>query len=124
ELTLSIDNRGRYYHRIISLSLGSPPSGSCRDDPVCRVVEEAWNHGITVVAAAGNSGPEPGTISSPGNHPRIITVGASDDNDTADPGNDTIASFSSRGPTADGVEKPDLVAPGVDTKIGRASCRE
>ncbi len=109
-----IDNRDRYNIRIISLSLGSPPSGSWRDDPVCRVVEEAWNHGITVVAAAGNSGPEPGTISSPGNHPRIITVGASDDNDTADPGNDTIASFSSRGPTADGVEKPDLVAPGVD----------
>ncbi|MFS8513687.1 MAG: S8 family serine peptidase, partial [Planifilum fulgidum] len=52
--------------------------------------------------------------SSPGNHPRIITVGASDDNDTADPGNDTIASFSSRGPTADGVVKPDLIAPGVD----------
>lgn len=109
-----IDHRDQYNIRIISLSLGSPPSGSYRDDPVCRVVEEAWNHGITVVAAAGNSGPESGTISSPGNHPRIITVGASDDHETVDPGNDTIASFSSRGPTMDGVVKPDLIAPGVE----------
>ncbi|MGI6125575.1 MAG: S8 family peptidase [Planifilum sp.] len=109
-----IDHRDQYNIRIISLSLGSTPSGSYRDDPVCRVVEEAWKRGITVVAAAGNSGPESGTIASPGNHPQIITVGASDDRETVDPGNDTIASFSSRGPTADGVVKPDLVAPGVE----------
>jgi subtilisin family serine protease len=79
--------------------------------------EALWNKGIIVVAAAGNSGPEYSTIKSPGVSPKIITVGAFDDNrlDNAsfDPTFFEIAQFSSRGPAFDGF-KPDLVAPAVD----------
>ncbi|BCU82565.1 serine protease AprX [Polycladomyces abyssicola] len=107
-----IDHRDEYGIRVISLSLGSTSQHSYKDDPVCQAVEEAWNHGITVVVAAGNEGPEPRTIASPGIHPRVITVGATDDHSTVDNSDNTIASFSSRGPTIDGIVKPDLVAPG------------
>ncbi|AVX31873.1 Subtilase family protein [Carboxydocella thermautotrophica] len=67
-----------------------------------------------VVAAAGNDGPEPGTIRTPGINPNIITVGAKDDQGTFDPGDDIIALFSSQGPTIDGIAKPDRYAPGVN----------
>lgn len=67
-----------------------------------------------VAAAAGNSGPAAGTINTPGINPHIITVGAVDDRGTVDTKDDGIASFSSRGPTIDGLNKPDLVAPGIN----------
>ena len=73
-----------------------------------------------VVAAAGNHGrtddgvTQDGAISAPGNAPWVITVGASSHMGTANRADDTIAPFSSRGPTAyDHAAKPDLVAPGV-----------
>lgn len=66
-----------------------------------------------VVAAAGNSGPAAGSINTPGINPHIITVGAADDRGTINMDDDVIAEFSSRGPTIDGLSKPDLVAPGV-----------
>jgi serine protease AprX len=43
----------------------------------------------------------------------VITVGGSDENGTATPGDDTIASWSSRGVTQDGFAKPDVYAPGA-----------
>jgi subtilisin family serine protease len=56
----------------------------------------------------------PGSITSPGNAPWVLTVGATDDQGTALRTDDTLASFSSRGPThIDGFMKPDIVAPGV-----------
>ncbi|SFS66999.1 S8 family peptidase [Marininema halotolerans] len=109
-----IDHRAQYQIRVISLSLGSRSMTNYEDDPVSQIVERAWEHGIVVVAAAGNDGPDSGTISSPGNHPRIITVGATDDHGEPNGTKQTIASFSSRGPTLDGISKPDIVAPGTD----------
>lgn len=100
--------------RVINLSLGGPAVESYRDDPVARAVERAWESGLVVCAAAGNEGPKPKTIGSPGIHPRIITVGAADDRNTPSRRGDRVASFSSRGPTIDGLPKPDLLAPGVN----------
>lgn len=99
--------------RVINLSLGAPAQDSYRDDPLCRAVEVAWRRGIVVCVAAGNEGPTRGTIATPGIHPTVITVGASDDRGNSDRSDDVVASFSSRGPTVDGLHKPDLVAPGV-----------
>ncbi|HUW66058.1 MAG TPA: S8 family peptidase [Spirochaetia bacterium] len=99
--------------RVISLSLGSPATASYRDDPVAIAVGTAWAAGLVVVAAAGNDGPAGRTVESPGYSPAVITVGAEDDHRTIPPDDDTIASFSSRGPTRDGLAKPDVVAPGV-----------
>ena len=108
-----IDNREKYRIRILNLSFASRPRWPYFLDPVNQAVMEAWNQGIVVVAAAGNEGPEPMTVGSPGNLPYIITVGAVTDSWTPiDRSDDYIPDFSSRGPTPEGHIKPDLVAPG------------
>lgn len=109
-----IKNKEKYNIRIISLSLGSKSQLSYREDPLCLITEMAWKKGIVVVAAAGNEGPQFNTITSPGNHPLIITVGATDDRRTIQYHDDQVATFSSRGPTIDGLVKPDLLAPGTN----------
>src|SRR2546427_5808945 len=53
-----------------------------------------------------------GGITSPGTEPAVITVGAMNTHKTATRADDTLASYSSRGPTIDGLIKPDIVAPG------------
>ncbi|HLS07751.1 S8 family peptidase [Lentibacillus sp.] len=108
---------------IISMSLGSE-AGSYNnedDDPMVKVVEKAWDAGIVMCVAAGNSGPEPQTIASPGVSDKVITVGALDDKDTAETReDDTVAEFSGRGPTVYGEVKPDILAPGVNIVSLRA----
>ncbi|NLY76358.1 MAG: S8 family peptidase [Firmicutes bacterium] len=99
--------------RVINLSIGSEAQESFRADPLCRVTTAAWRHGITVCAAAGNSGPESATINTPGINPVIITVGNLDDQNTLTNIDDFINPSSSRGPTLEGILKPDLVAPGT-----------
>lgn len=101
---------------IISMSLGSAAQNyrSENDDPMVKIVEDAWARGIVVCVAAGNSGPRPNTISSPGISNEVITVGALDDRNTVDKEDDDVASFSSRGQTLYRVDKPDILAPGVN----------
>ncbi len=109
-----IDNKDKYNIRVINLSLGDYASKSYKDDPWVQAVDKAINAGLVVVVAAGNEGPDPGTISTPGTDPRVITVGALDDKHTLTRSDDTIASFESHGPTAiDHLIKPDVIAPGV-----------
>lgn len=108
-----VKNRERYDIRVMNMSLAAVPRFPYWDDPINQAVLKAWQAGIAVIAAAGNEGPDWGTIGSPGNNPYVITVGALTDSWTA--GNDDddyIPDFSSRGPTATGHIKPDLVAPG------------
>ncbi len=108
-----VDNREKYGIRILNLSFASRPRWDYWLDPINQAVMRAWAEGITVVAAAGNEGPEPMTIGSPGNLPYIITVGAITDSwTTLERGDDYIPDFSSRGPTPNAHIKPDIVAPG------------
>ena len=107
------DNRQTYNIRVVSLSFGTLSTGNAFD-PLILAVERLWDKGVVVVAAAGNEGPSLATISSPGSSKKIITVGCSDDKGTVDIKDDTIADFSSRGPSPYSRMKPDLVAPGVD----------
>ncbi|MFC4619439.1 S8 family peptidase [Camelliibacillus cellulosilyticus] len=109
-----IKNKSEYGIDVISMSLGSDATQSAADDPMVKVVEKAWDSGIVVCVAAGNSGPEAKTIGSPGTSPKVITVGAMDDQNTPDRSDDKVADFSSRGPTIDGVTKPDVLTPGVN----------
>ena len=112
--------KNKYNIRVINLSLGRPVYESYHLDPLCQAVEQAWKAGIVVVVAAGNDGRNNsagtngyGTIMAPGNDPYVITVGAMKDNSSITRADDTVASYSSKGPTSiDHVVKPDLVAPG------------
>jgi uncharacterized membrane protein/subtilisin family serine protease len=72
---------------------------------------------IVYVFAAGNSGA--GNIITPGVAKNVITVGAVGDNRGFD--ENSLAGFSSRGPTADGRRKPDVVAPGVNVMSALAN---
>jgi serine protease AprX len=116
----AIDHREAYNIRVLNLSLGTPVLQPYRDDPLCEAVERAVKAGIVVVAAAGNFGRLPdgtqvlGGTTAPGNSPHALTVGALDTHQTPQRSDDTVATFSSRGPTRyDLIIKPDLVAPGA-----------
>ena len=109
------DNVKKYNIKVVCMSFGSEPLGN--NDPIMKGAEVLWNKGITMVAAAGNSGPEFETIKSPGISPKIITVGGlndnRDDNGNYEKEKFSIASFSSRGPALRRY-KPDLVAPSIN----------
>jgi serine protease AprX len=95
---------------------------ACGRTPVCNACNRLVGAGTVVVAAAGNAGFDPSmgkatlgsgyrtiSITDPGNADLVITVGATHRNDPHTYG---VSYFSSRGPTGDGRQKPDLVAPG------------
>jgi serine protease AprX len=108
-----VENRERYAIRVLNLSFASRPRWPYWDDPVNQALMRAWRAGIVVVAAAGNEGPEPMSVGSPGNLPYLITVGAITDSWTEkDRRDDYLPDFSSRGPTPTGHIKPDIVAYG------------
>jgi serine protease AprX len=115
-----VSNRSRFDIRVVNLSWGTDSAQGYGVDPLDRAVERAWEAGLVVVVSAGNAGPSSGTIAKPADDPYVITVGAADINGTAVRGDDSVAPFSGRGPTADGVSKPDLVAPGVSLVSDRA----
>lgn len=108
-----VDNREKHKIRVLNLSFAQTPRWPYWNDPVNQAVIQAWDNGIVVVAAAGNEGPEPMTIGSPGNIPEIITVGAVTDSWTPNTRNDDyVPDFSSQGPTPTGHVKPDIVSLG------------
>ncbi len=99
--------------QVVNLSLGSTGS-SDGTDALSVTCDTVVGRGIVVCVAAGNDGPAEYTIGSPGAARQPITVGAC----TPD---GQVAGFSSRGPTADGRLKPDIVLPGVNIISCRAT---
>lgn len=94
---VALENDGTYGLIVANMSLGG--AGPC-SLAVQAAVTNAVNHGVVVLAAAGNDG---GAINSPGNCAGVIPMGATDNTNQ-------IASFSSRGPE---LAASGLVAPGV-----------
>ena len=112
-LQFVVDHRDDYDIRVVNLSLKSTEPESYLTDPLDAAVEAAWNEGIVVVAAAGNTGTAPDAVSyAPANDPHVITVGAVADQGTKNVRDDRLTSWSSRGTTQDGFAKPDVLAPG------------
>ncbi len=115
----TVANRGRYAIKVVNLSLGHPQVELCVTDPLCIAVETATSAGLVVVVSAGNNGKDANgsevlaSVTTPGVAPSAITVGALVTWGTVNPDDDTIASYSSRGPTRFELGlKPDMVAPG------------
>src|SRR5204862_2175368 len=115
-------NTKPYNIRVVNMSVGANIRESYFTDPLTLAVKKVTDLGITVVCAAGNSGKNAagqeqfGGITAPANAPWVLTVGASSTNGTLTRADDTMAGFSSSGPTyVDFAAKPDLVAPGVGT---------
>ena len=116
----AIEQRAAYNIRVINLSMAGGVYESYRSDPLTLATRRAVDAGIVVITAAGNLGRSAkgrqqfSGITSPGNAPWVLTIGAASHNGTVDRRDDTVAPFSSMGPSAiDQVQKPDLVAPGV-----------
>jgi len=116
----AVQNRAAYNIRVINLSISSGVYQSFTTDPLTVACRRAAESGVVVVAAAGNFGrAADGTalyrrVTAPANAPWVLAVGASSHMGSTGRADDTIARFSSRGPThIDRLAKPDIVAPGI-----------
>lgn len=110
----AVSFRERYGIKVLNLSLGTNSTQTWAVDPLNYAVERAWAAGIAVIVSASNRGPALRTISKPADDPWVITVGAVDDRGTTSVSDDVSPDFSGRGPTSDGLAKPDLAAPGAN----------
>jgi serine protease AprX len=103
-----LENKERYNIRIVNISFGTAIHvNEDNVDGCARLVEgieRLWDEGLVVVAAAGNRGPKPGSVTAPGVSRKVITVGAFDD-----------ARFQSgRGPTKECIAKPEVLVRGTN----------
>lgn len=101
-----VENQERYHIRIVNISVGTTYRSDGDHRILIHGVEQVWDAGMVVVAAAGNRGPGPGTVTAPGSSRKVITVGASDMLNAR-------YGSSGSGPTLECVCKPDIVAPGL-----------
>ncbi len=109
---------------IISLSWGitsHESGGSDGEDMHSRILNEATEAGVTVSNAAGNDGDDNDGLSGMSSSSLSITVGATDDKNTVDREDDTVAGYSSRGPRRDNGDGnpineliPEISAPGTN----------
>lgn len=97
-------NHKRCGIRLLNFSMGYQPGGNRKQQArLLSAVDQLWDIGVCVVAAAGNNGPGRGSVTIPGISRKVITVGASDDG----------GSYSGRGPTGCCIVKPEVLAPGT-----------
>ena len=114
-----LDRKAQLGIRIVNISVGSyGKRGMSEDSALVKGVNRAWDAGLVVVVAAGNNGPAPLSVTTPGISRKVITVGCSDDHMEVLVGKNRMVDYSGRGPTMAAVCKPDLVAPGCSV----ASC--
>lgn len=122
-----IDNRKRYNIRVVNISVGTSAKETLDENSLLvQGVNAVWDSGIVVVVAAGNNGPGPMSISTPGISRKVITVGSSDDNVSAEVFGAKSKNYSGRGPTPYCIKKPDIVAPGsniISCNINRYTSR-
>lgn len=106
---------------VVNLSLGT--SETAPDSPLRMIVREAISRNIFLVASNGNSGPIPGSVTSPACEQYVFAAGSVDPL-IDEEGNITsfvISQFSSRGPTQEGLVKPDVVFFGRDIMMASSA---
>jgi serine protease AprX len=108
-----VRNRKRFDIRILNVSCGGDYQASYLRDGLSQAAERATRDGILVCAAVGNQGQAAGhPVLPPASSPSVLTVGGVDDhNRLAFAGYDMY--HSSYGPTLDGLQKPEVIAPGI-----------
>ena len=108
-----LENRDKYGIRIVNISAGGDFEQSYLINPLSGLVEEAVRRGITVVCAVGNAGLAPGhPVLPPASSPSCIAVGGLDDQNSLNRARRGMYR-SSYGPTIDGFQKPEVIAPGI-----------
>src|ERR1041384_1264390 len=106
-------NRKKYDIRIINISAGGDFEQSYLNNSLCQLVEEVVKAGMTVVCAVGNAGLSRGhPVLPPASAPSSIAVGGLDDQNSLDRARRGMYR-SSYGPTIDGLQKPEVIAPGI-----------
>ncbi len=106
--------RRQYDIRILNISIGiGGAADKERLERLLQKVDEAWESGMLVVCAAGNSGPEPMSLSPIGARKAVITVGCHEGGYFGDR-KDLCENYSGRGPSIYEMKKPDIVAPGTE----------
>ena len=108
-----LQNREKYGIRVVNISAGGDDEQSYLADPLSQVVEECSREGIVVVCAVGNAGHMPNhPVVPPASAPSCIAVGGLDDNNSIDRARRGMYR-SSYGPTIDGLQKPEVIAPSI-----------
>ena len=106
-------NRKKYGIQIVNISAGGDFEQSYLDNSLCQLVEQVVKAGLTVVCAVGNAGLLPGhPVLPPASAPSSIAVGGLDDQNSLDRARRGMYR-SSYGPTIDGLQKPEVIAPGI-----------
>ncbi len=99
--------------RVINISAGGDFEGSYLTNPLSQTVERCARAGVAVVCAVGNSGHATGhPVLPPASAPSCIAVGGLDDQNSMDRARRGMYR-SSYGPTIDGLQKPEVIAPGI-----------
>lgn len=107
------ENKDKYRIRIVNISAGGDFEQSYLTNPLCKLVEDVVKAGLTVVCAVGNAGLAPGhPVLPPASAPSSIAVGGLDDQNSLDRARRGMYR-SSYGPTIDGLQKPEVIAPGI-----------
>ena len=107
------ENKDKYEISIVNISAGGDFEQSYLTNPLCQLVEKVVNAGVTVVCAVGNAGLAPGhPVLPPASAPSSIAVGGLDDQNSLDRARRGMYR-SSYGPTVDGLQKPEVIAPGI-----------
>lgn len=110
-----VAQKKQYQIRIINISIGMVlDAESAERKKLLQAVDYAWDHGIAVVAAAGNNGPEKNSVTVPGISRKIITVGCYDDTREEIGASRLKPDYSGQGPTDSCIVKPELVVPGTN----------
>lgn len=106
-------NKDKYGIRIVNISAGGDYEQSYLNNSLCQLVEEVVKSGVVVVCAVGNAGLAPGhPVLPPASAPSSIAVGGLDDQNSLDRARRGMYR-SSYGPTIDGLQKPEVIAPGI-----------
>jgi len=106
-------NREKYNIRVVNISAGGDYEQSYLDDPLSRTVEECVFAGIAIVCAVGNAGHLPNhPVFPPASAPSSIAVGGLDDHNSMNRAKRGMYR-SSYGPTLDGLQKPEMIAPSI-----------